>query len=830
MAAETDRITVGGGAVEADGWRGNPAAERTPAHHPECRHCGAPLRTAAERDSGFCCAGCGYVYRLVHEHGLEGYYRIRDTVVAPAGQAVFQPRDYAWLEAMRLEAEQRDGTPELTLEIQGLSCAGCVWLIEKLFHQQPGALAIETDAQLGRMRLRWERGRFDALAFARLLQSFNYLAGPPGAEPAVPESRFLIRRIGLCAAFALNVMLFSLPVYFGMEESFAYARLFGTLAFAFATLSLLAGGVHFLRRAARALQAGEMHIDLPIAVGIAGSYLGSAWGWLNRQHGAMYFDFVATFILLMLIGRWAQVAAVERNRRRLLTAQTRPHRVRVFAADGSSTEQAVELLRAGDLYELRPGMIAPVESRLEDAAATLGTAWITGEAEPRTCGAGALAPAGALNLGRLELRMRATQSWSESLLAKLLQPSVRGAHRHRFLELVVRGYLWAIFGLALLSGLAWWNGTHDLVRTWSVVTAVLVVSCPCAIGLAFPLADEMATSAARRFGVFVREGDLWPRLAGIRKLIFDKTGTLTLETPVLTDPGVLRDLAPAARVALFALVRDNPHPVSQCLAENLLCHFPGIAAAAVGEADASVREEVGYGVALRDSAGHWTLGRPGWRGPGQSNVLRDFAPEEERTGMHDAEFARDGVVLARFRFADAVRGDAATEIAALKADGMETYILSGDREEKVRAMARDLGIAPEHAVGGVSPEDKSRWVRKLDRRDTLMLGDGANDSLAFDAAFARGTPVVHRGVLEGKADFYYLGGGIGGLRRLFAINRSRRRTQLVLLVFSVVYNLAAVGLAAAGLMNPLLAAILMPVSSLLTLVIVAAGMKRWLRF
>ena len=140
-------FTVGGGVVEADGWRGNPAARRAPAHH-QCLHCGAPLRNPAEQAAGFCCAGCRYVHRLVHEHGLEGYYRIRDEVIAPADPAVFQPRDYAWLAEDQQAAERGEGVPELLLEVQGISCAGCVWLIEKLFHQQPGALAIETVMRL----------------------------------------------------------------------------------------------------------------------------------------------------------------------------------------------------------------------------------------------------------------------------------------------------------------------------------------------------------------------------------------------------------------------------------------------------------------------------------------------------------------------------------------------------------------------------------------------------------------------------------------------------------------------------------------------------------
>ena len=820
MGEPADTNLVGGGGSTGNEVRGPRKPGAAPAHH--CRHCGAPLTSDSAREAGFCCSGCAYVFRLVHEHGLEGYYKIKDTVIAPADQVVFQPRDYVWLSELQQQAEQKAGAagPELVLDVQGMSCAGCVWLIERVFHQQKGSLYIETDAQLGRMRFRWARGEFDAPGFARTLQSFNYLVGPPGEEPAVPESKLLVRRIGLCAAFMMNVMLFALPAYFGMERDFAYAGLFDTLAMAFATLSVLAGGTYFLSRAWRALRERVMHIDLPIAVGIVGSYAGSVYGWLSGNHSVVYFDFVATFILLMLIGRWGQVVAVESNRRRLLSAQSRPHKVGVDTSRGT-VDRPVEELAAGDVFSVRSGQVVPVEAQLESTSATVGTAWITGEADPREVRAGARVPAGAVNLGRGLIRLRATQPWAASLLAQLLRPTGRDQYRHRLLERVVTGYLVGIFVIATATALGWWFGTHDVARTWAAVTAVLVVSCPCAIGLAYPLADEMATVALRRFGVFVRENDLFPRLSRIRKLIFDKTGTLTLETPVLENPAALRALTEPARAALLALVRDNPHPVSQSLHEILLADgFVAGLEPATGE----FREETGHGVVLHASSGVWTLGRPGWLGRSEPGGWR-----EESAETHDTEFACGGEVLARFHFRDSARPGAREELAALRAVGYETFILSGDRAEKVRRMAEELGIPAENAVAGAAPEEKARWLQGIDAKDTLMLGDGANDSLAFDAAFARGTPVIHRGVLEAKADFYYLGRGLDGLRRMFAVNDTRRRTQGVLIAFSVAYNCTTVAIAASGHMSPLIAAVIMPASSLLSLAIVGLGMRRWVR-
>jgi Cu2+-exporting ATPase len=196
---------------------------------------------------------------------------------------------------------------------------------------------------------------------------------------------------------------------------------------------------------------------------------------------------------------------------------------------------------------------------------------------------------------------------------------------------------------------------------------------------------------------------------------------------------------------------------------------------------------------------------------------------------HDAELACAGHVVAQFHLLDVARADARAELAALRARGLALGILSGDRAEKVAALAGELGLEPAQALGGLSPQAKADWLAAHGADHTLMLGDGANDSLAFDRALCRGTPVIHRGVLERKADFYYLGRGLGGLRALFEVEAIRRRTQLAILVFSVIYNLLAVGLAVAGHMNPLLAAVLMPVNSLLTLLIVTTGMRRAFR-
>ncbi len=781
---------------------------------PACRHCGntfAPVEGRAD----YCCAGCEYVHRLITGQGLERFYNLREGAGSPVRPVVFQPRDLRWLEGMIRCAEEAaaagGGSASLELDVQGVSCVGCVWLIERVFRERAGARAIRVNAPLGRVSLEWAPGACDVAGFARELQRFGYLVGPPSRTKR-REGASLILRIGLCAAFAMNGMLFAVPVYFGMEPDFPFAGLFAALSFAFATLSVAVGGTYFFARSWSGLRRGVIHIDLPIALGILAAYAGSIHAWRQAEAGFVYFEFVSTFTFLMLVGRWTQLAAVERNRNRLLGLQQELPDA-CLAQEEEPGRRAIatkpaRALVAGDRFKVDPGQVVPVACLLAGPASSFGLDWINGESEARSVGPGGLVESGAVNLGPHPVVVEAVEAWDASLLARLLAVRPPEAWRDRALERVVRGYLVAVLVVAAAGGAAWLAGTGRVDAALQVVISVLVVSCPCAIGVTLPLIDELAVARLRRAGVFVRAEDLWARLHRVRTVLFDKTGTLTLESLALRNPGALRALAPAALRALAALVRSSRHPVASCLREALLAS--GLEPA---RAEAPAREVVGMGLEWRDGAASWRLGRAGWAARGGD-------------GTADVVLGCEGVRVADFAIDEDVRDDAREEIARLRADGFDVSILSGDRPEKVAEMARRLGLPDSAAFGGMSPDDKADRVRAIDREDTLMIGDGANDSLAFAAASCRGTPAIERGLLEHRSDFYFLGRGLAGIRRLLEAARHRRRTIGRVLAFAIVYNLAVVVVALAGAMSPLLAAGLMPASALLSLAIAAFGMRR----
>jgi len=774
-----------------------------------CVHCGTGFSAKDENDR-YCCRGCEYVAQLIAEEGWERFYDLKgNAAVAPVRSRPFEEHDFGWVKPMAEEAERKAGTGEtasLELGLEGISCVGCVWLIERLFSQHAGAVRVAAHPASGRMHIEWMPGRCDLEGFLKDLCRFGYVAAESVSGGGDGERRKLAVRFGLCGGFALNTMAFSLPWYLGMKDDFEYAGLFRMVAFVSATLSMLVGAGYFIARAWRAVRAGSMHIDMPIALGLIAAYLGSIVGWVVASERLVYFDFVSTFVFLMLGGRYLQTMEVDRNRRRLIARQ--PVADWYLAEDGGGERVMRDRLRAGTRFFLGTGQAMPVSGVLSGGEADFSFAWIHGEADPVRVGQGARLPAGAILLAREPVLVEAGESWAESLLFRLTAPTdiERGTPG---LDRLLRVYLSVVLVIGVATWL-WW-GIHGewLVGTQAMIS-VFVVSCPCALGVAIPLADDLAASAVAREGVFVRTPTLWSRLVRVRHVAFDKTGTLTLERPVLVNPQVLEGLSDESARALAVLTRGSLHPMSRTLLEAMGARGQKLLASGT---EGEIREYPGLGVVWCGTGGEWSLGRAGWTG-------------REGEGVNDAgegsELRRAGEVVARFQFRDELRPGAVAVVDWLRKKGMSLHIFSGDRQDKVDQIARPLGIDEGQALGGLDPLEKEERMRGLGGKSSLFLGDGANDSLAFDAAFVAGTPVVDRSVLESKADFYTLGTGLSFLPDLLETARFRANAVRQAFGFALVYNLTTVGFSMAGKMSPLLAAILMPLSSIVTIVIVAA--------
>ncbi|MGB0744631.1 MAG: heavy metal translocating P-type ATPase metal-binding domain-containing protein, partial [Opitutales bacterium] len=438
-----------------------------------CAHCGTPFTPREEE--AYCCHGCHYVAQLLEDNDLTRYYELKGaSSVPPVGSKAFLEIETETLEAVLRETEAATEQPVAVakFDIEGISCIGCVWLIEAIFKRQKGSAAARIDAGSGAVELAWQRGHFDLPEFAKALQQIGYrlTVHNPDGSPA-GESKKLTYRLGLCGFFLMNTMLFTLPGYLGMGGGFFLTPVFQLLGALFATLSLAVGGSYFILRAWQAARNKVLHIDLPIAAGLVVAYLGSLIGWATGYTKLIYFDFVATFVFLMLVGRWLQEFALEKNRAHLQRQQAGPRPVTAVggARDGEQIP-AVEVTE-GLEYSIAPGEINPVAADPMDLAVTLSLEWINGEAEPVVWPSERSAPAGAINVGLHSIRFRARESWPDSLLAQLLERPKDSFTEDR-LQKILKYYIAAVLAVGAVGGMAWLAASGDILKSAQVLISV----------------------------------------------------------------------------------------------------------------------------------------------------------------------------------------------------------------------------------------------------------------------------------------------------------------------------------------------------------------------
>lgn len=769
-----------------DSGRGE-AAETT-----ECRHCGLPVPPGS-RHPGFCCPGCKKVHELLHGSGLEEFYGLGGGKGRPVGSETREAK-HDWIS--ELEAQGRVGEAvRIELDVQGIYCAACVWVLQELWRRRPGALSMDLNPSLGQVVLIYKPGELSLSNYLDEVEALGYRMAPARKERA-RKDRSLLIRLGICVSLSLNAMMFAFAHYLGMDaRDQSVYELFRWLSLGIATLAVLIGGPVFFKAALAGLRHRLLHLDLPIALGILLAYGGSLW-WFFHKSGTSYFDTVTIFVTLMLLGRFLQDRAVRRNRDYLLRNDGAEHlRVRRDLGDRLEMVPVTEV-RPGDRLWITPGDLVPVKGVLIAEPRSFSLEWINGESQERLFQPGEEIPAGAFLAGRERARVDALADAQDSGLLDLLRSTEgdrEGLLLSPFWSRLNRIYVLLVLGFATMGALLWY--LLDPSQILPVVISILVVTCPCALGLAIPLAIDLALARLRRNGIFVRRTELLDKASRWRRVFFDKTGTLTWGGLQAEQQG---ELTVEQGDLLLTLASSSHHPVSQAVAARL----SGVSEARIWT-DPEVVEVVGKGVQTLWQGHEYRLGRPGWAGP-----------ENPEGSCAEATFSRDGHPLAQFRVQEDFRPGYAEAIAGLEASGIEVHLISGDRQARVAEAGRRLGLDPARVLGDQSPEDKAAYVRRLDQGQGLMVGDGLNDAPAFREASSTATPALDRPVLPSQADFYYVGAGASAVSHVRETSRLLHRVVASNLALAVVYNLGALSLAFSGIMTPLLCAVLMPTSSL----------------
>lgn len=703
------------------------------------------------------------------------------------------------------------GLDTIELMVTGAKCAGCISKIEQGLKQMPGVEEARLNLSTQRLRVGWRPGGTTPEGIVEKLTALGYGAAPFDPEMAQTavdeEGRRLLRYLAVAGFAAMNIMMFSVPVWSGADEMGEGTRtLLHWVSALVAIPASLYAAQPFFKSAFRALRARRANMDVPISLAVFLT-LGTSVAETLQQGEHAYFDGITMLLFFLLIGRYLDHRLRERARtaaRELLALQATT--AARLDAEGHSKAVAARDVIPGDLLLLAPGERAPVDCVIEQGVSDLDLSVLTGETLPQAAGPGLCVAAGSINLSQA-LVVRAAARADESAVAQLARLIETGEQsRASFVRLADKAaalYVPVVHTLAALTFAGWMLApfiAQALGFEMAAIgvrgalmnaVAVLIITCPCALGLAVPAVQVVATGQLFKRGVLVKSGDALERLAQADIVIFDKTGTLTLGKPRLQSPFDLVALQGAATLA-----RASHHPLSRAIAE----------AAGVGAVADAVREAPGEGVEGLVHGRKARLGRRLFAAPETADAV-DGAPE--------LWFVVEGQSPVRFVFADALRADAADVVSALSKRGIGVELLSGDRPAAAAIAARAAGI--EHWRGGVSPSDKTARLAELraQGKRTLMVGDGLNDAAALAGAHVSASPGSALDVSQAASDIVIQGGRLMPLVEAIDVAKAARARALENLRFSALYNLIAAPAAAFGFLTPLIAALAMSSSSLI---------------
>lgn len=693
------------------------------------------------------------------------------------------------------------GLRQTDLSVPRIHCGACISTIERALRALREVERARVNLSTKRVSIVWKEtadGR--ATDPVKLVQTIVDATGydahlfAPVEDSGDRLQRELIRAVAVSGFAATNIMLLSVSVWSGADAS--TRDLFHWISAMIAAPALVYAGRFFYQSAWHALKHGRTNMDVPIALAITLSYIVSVWETMNHGQHA-WFDATVSLLFFLLIGR--TLDHVMRDRARAAIgglAQLSPRGAMVMTQEGEREYRPIGEIRLGDRLMIAAGERIPVDGTVESGRSDVDLSIVNGESAPASVGTGDVVQGGTLNLTG-SLTVRATAAANDSFLAEvisLMEAAEGGRARYRRIaDRAAQLYSPAVHLLALVAFLGWGIFGGDWKHAMLVAIAVLIITCPCALGLAVPVVQVVAAGRLFKNGVMVKDGSAMERLAEIDTVLFDKTGTLTLGRPRLVN---VTDVKPADLAIAGGLAMHSRHPLSQALYRKTSGAVAGFA---------EVAELPGQGLETHTDEGVYRLGN------------RHFACGGSAAAGATSEvvLSLDGKELACFRFEDAVRPDAVGAIATLGHAEFSTGILSGDRAPVVEALAGHLDVALWRAE--LSPRDKVDAVMELGRGGArvLMVGDGINDAPALAAAHVSIAPATAADVGRQAADFVFMHDSLNAVP--LAIEVSRRAGRLIRQNFALAigYNIFAVPIALAGYATPLIAAIAMSTSSII---------------
>jgi Cu2+-exporting ATPase len=784
-----------------------------------CFHCSEPLAGSKitarinGRDEPVCCHGCRAVAELIADAGLGDYYRFRTAAaVRPDSSAIEEDAwaAYAQPEVAAQFTRHAGDLDLVTLEIDGLRCAACSWLIDHMLQSLEGVTESSTNASTGRAHVAWRRKDLTLADILRAVARLGYRPCPLSDLAASKSQRRErhdgLKRLAIAGFGMMQVMMFAVAEY---SASLSGEVIEGTLSSFFRIVSLLVttpvlfyAGAPILSGAWRNVRARTIGMDVPVSLALILAYAAGVWTTLSGSSGNVYFDSVTMFVFFLTLGRYVQMSVRHRTTE-VTGALARQLPSYAHRVDGNAIEDVpVTALVPGNIVLIRPGETLPADGEIIEGDTSIDEAMLTGESAPVHRSVGQPVAAGTLNVGS-PTYIRVTATASDTVISHIVgllhraqtqKPAVaRRADRaaSRFLRYV-------LIASALTAG-AWW--VIDPSRAFEATLAVLVVACPCAFAIATPAAISAAAAHLARIGILITRLDALEALTRIDRIVFDKTGTLTEGSIVVArcEPLAHVDANACCRIAA-ALELASEHPLARAFAPF-----------GVDERAERVRTEPGAGVEGIVDGRRYRIG------------TSEFVAELHGGALNIEQAAPQGTVvvlgderrtLARFELRDTPRPSAGSAIAALRAMNIEPQILSGDAEAPVAALAKHVGI-DEHFARR-SPQEKLAHVQQLQAAGhrIAVVGDGVNDGpvlASADVSIAMGSGTA---LAQASADMVLVSTKLDAIPRAVALARRTTRIARQNMIWAAVYNFGALPLAALGFVPPWLAALGMSLSSI----------------
>ncbi len=760
--------------------------------------------------------------QTIYAAGLQGFYN-----KTPEGESLAPPpetaNDFHAYDIDEIQADYVDDLGDkrtIYLLIEGIHCAACVWLIEHALHKLPGVLEADVNLTAKRCRIRWDNRETSLSVLMQHLAKLGYAAVPFDPETAegalAKRHRGLVYRMAFAGFAMMNLMWVSIALYSGAAED-EFRNLFHWVGFFIATPTLLYSGYPFFRNSISGLRSRYLTMDLPIAIGATATYIYSTYiTFTGSLDGEVFFDTVVNFIFVILIGRYLE-ALSKRNAlsvtRRMLELQPK---LATLIEAGVQKTVPIRSVKAGDLVLVRPGENIPVDGIVTEGESAVDESMLTGESQPIRKQPEDSVVAGSIN-GEGAFVVRAKHVLRHTALAKIIalmdEAQTSKAPIQTLADKIVPWFVVITLTLATLTFM-YWVGS-DFEKALLAAASVLVVTCPCAFGMATPMSIAVASGVGASNGILIKQGVALEKLSSVTHYVFDKTGTLTEGKLRLVKRFTAEGISPQTVLQIAASAeQQSEHGIAKTIIsaaqqENLpLLEISRFNASPGRGVEADIE-----GQKILVGTAEWmTLHDIKLNGEWQSQVN-----QLEQQGISGVFVARDQKLIGILGLFDTLRDDAKNVIADMLAQGLKVTVLSGDRQLVVDSVTADLGNI--QRLAEVLPAEKRQVIQRLQQQGDFvaMVGDGINDSPALiqadvGIALASGTDVS----IE-SADIILSHNQLSQVALARQLAARTLRTIRQNIVLSISYNVIMVPLAMMALVSPLLAAITMPISSLLVI-------------